>query len=47
MRFGVYDWVFLRVSFIKGAIRFGRKGKLNLRYIGPFEISQKICEEAT
>lgn len=31
------DWVFLKVSVIKGAKWFGKKGKLNPRYVGPFQ----------
>ncbi|KAG8651877.1 hypothetical protein MANES_06G033425v8 [Manihot esculenta] len=27
---------------MKGVVRFGKKGKLAPRYIGPFEILQKI-----
>ena len=38
MIFSVGDWVFLRVSPMKGVMRFGRRGKLSPRYIGPFEI---------
>ena len=36
--FYVGDLVFLKVSPMKGVMRFGKKGKLALRYIGPFEI---------
>ena len=32
------DWVFLKVSPMKGVVRFGKRGKLNLHYVGPFEI---------
>jgi hypothetical protein len=32
----------LKVSPWKGVIRFGKRGKLNARYIGPFEILQRI-----
>ena len=34
----VGDWVLLKVSPWKGVVRFDRQGKLNLRYVGPFEI---------
>ena len=34
--------VFLRVAPMKGITRFGKKGKLNPRYIGPFEILDKV-----
>jgi len=40
--FEVGDHVFLRVSLLKGNLRFGQKGKLTPRYIGPFEILQKV-----
>ena len=36
--FSVGDLVFLKVSPMKGVMRFGKKGKLAPRYIGPFEI---------
>ncbi|WMV41485.1 hypothetical protein MTR67_034870 [Solanum verrucosum] len=42
LEFEVDDWVYLKVSHIKGVMRFGKKGKLNLRYIGPYRISKKI-----
>ena len=32
----------LKVSPWKGVITFGKKGKLNPRYIGPFEILDRI-----
>ncbi|XP_047320536.1 uncharacterized protein LOC124924561 [Impatiens glandulifera] len=38
--------VFLKVSPCKGIIRFGKKGKLNPRYIGPFEIQEAVVEVA-
>ena len=42
LQFEVGDHVYLRVSPTKGVQRFGLKGKLVPRYIGPFEILQ-IC----
>ena len=42
MQFEVGDHVYLRVSPTKGVQRFGIKGKLASRYIGPFEILE-IC----
>jgi hypothetical protein len=42
LQFQVGDFVYLRVSPIKGVQRFGIKGKLAPRYIGPFEILQ-VC----
>ena len=38
VEFQVGDYVFLRVSPWKGVRRFGKKGKLSPRYVGPFEI---------
>ncbi|XP_070054925.1 uncharacterized protein [Nicotiana tomentosiformis] len=36
----------LRLLHMKGVMRFGKKKKLSLRYIGPFEILKKIEEVA-
>ncbi|GKF46246.1 hypothetical protein Tco_0136048, partial [Tanacetum coccineum] len=38
LEFKVGDRVLLKVSPWKGAVRFGKKGKLASRYMGPFEI---------
>nr|GEY34146.1 putative reverse transcriptase domain-containing protein [Tanacetum cinerariifolium] len=38
----VEDQVLLKVSPWKGVIRFGKKGKLAPRYVGPFEILERI-----
>ena len=46
MRFFVGDRVFLRVSPMKGVMRFGRQGKLSPRYIRPFEILRTVGEVA-
>ncbi|XP_028053955.1 uncharacterized protein LOC114258248 [Camellia sinensis] len=39
--FEVGDHVFLKVQPRRGATRFGKKGKLAPRYVGPFEILSK------
>ncbi|GJW17425.1 putative reverse transcriptase domain-containing protein [Tanacetum coccineum] len=42
LKFEVGDRVMLKVSSWKGVIRFGKKGKLAPRYVGPFEILERI-----
>ncbi|GJY54307.1 putative reverse transcriptase domain-containing protein [Tanacetum coccineum] len=42
LKFQVGDKVMLKVSPWKGVIRFGKRGKLNPRYIGPFMIIAKV-----
>ena len=44
--FSVGDLVFLKVSPMKGVMRFGKKGKLAPRYIRPFEIRSRVGEVA-
>jgi len=39
--FEVGDHVYLRVSSIKGVQRFGMRGKLAPRYVGPFPIIER------
>ncbi|KAL9267539.1 Transposon Ty3-G Gag-Pol polyprotein-like protein [Drosera capensis] len=46
LEFIVGDHVFLKFSPTKGVMRFGKKGKLSPRYIGPFEILERIGEVA-
>nr|GFC28945.1 putative reverse transcriptase domain-containing protein [Tanacetum cinerariifolium] len=42
MDFQVGDKVMLKVSPWKGVVRFGKQGKLNPRYIGPFQVLSKV-----
>ena len=42
LEFQVNDKVLLKVSPWKGVIRFGNRGKLNPRYVGPFTILERI-----
>ncbi|GKD05184.1 hypothetical protein Tco_1180158, partial [Tanacetum coccineum] len=42
LEFQVGDKVILKVSPWKGVIRFGKQGKLNPRYIGPFKVLAKV-----
>ncbi|GKF87735.1 hypothetical protein Tco_0258612 [Tanacetum coccineum] len=42
LEFQVGERVMLKVSPRKGVIRFGKRGKLNSRYIGPFKILKRV-----
>ncbi|GKD33261.1 putative reverse transcriptase domain-containing protein [Tanacetum coccineum] len=42
LEFQVGDRAMLKVSPWKGVIRFGKQGKLNPRYIGPFKVLAKV-----
>ncbi|GKD02798.1 putative reverse transcriptase domain-containing protein [Tanacetum coccineum] len=46
MEFKVGDKVMLKVSPWKGVVRFGKWGKLNPRYVGPFKVLEKVGEVA-
>nr|GEV45063.1 retrotransposon protein, putative, Ty3-gypsy subclass [Tanacetum cinerariifolium] len=42
MEFQVRDRVMLKVSPWKGVVRFGKRGKLNPGYVGPFKVLEKV-----
>ncbi|XP_057962269.1 uncharacterized protein LOC131153834 [Malania oleifera] len=42
LEFEVGGKIFLIITPIKGVTRFGNKGKLSLRYIGPFEVLERV-----
>ncbi|GJX72292.1 putative reverse transcriptase domain-containing protein [Tanacetum coccineum] len=42
MEFQVGDKVMFKVSPWKGVVRFGKWGKLNPRYVGPFKVLEKV-----
>ncbi|GJZ12941.1 reverse transcriptase domain-containing protein [Tanacetum coccineum] len=42
LEFSVGDYVLLKMSPWKGVLRFGKKGKLAPRFVGPFEIIKKV-----
>ena len=46
LEFQVDDWVFLKVSPMKRVMRFGKKGKLSPRYIGPYKILKRVVKVA-
>jgi hypothetical protein len=46
VEFVVGDFVFLKVSPTKGVRRFGKKGKLAPRFIGPFLITERVGKVA-
>ena len=46
LEFAVGDKVLLKVSPTRGITRFGKGGKLNPKYIGPFEILERVGEVA-
>ncbi|XP_073120833.1 uncharacterized protein [Henckelia pumila] len=40
------DRLFLKISPFRGIVRFGKRGKLSPRFIGPYEILEKIGDLA-
>lgn len=46
LSFQLGDHVFLKVSLTKDMMRFGVRGKLSLRFVGPFKVLEKIGEVA-
>ncbi|XP_070023204.1 uncharacterized protein [Nicotiana sylvestris] len=46
MEFQVDGWVFLKVSSMKDVMRFGKRGKLSLWYIGPYRIIRNVGQVA-
>ena len=46
LEFQVDDWIFLKVSPMKGVMRFGKKGKLSPRYVGPYKILKRVSKVA-
>ena len=46
LEFQVDDWVFLKVSLMKKVMRFGKKGKLSPRYVGPYKILKRVIKVA-
>ncbi len=42
IKYTVGDKVFLKISPWKRIMRFGRKGKLSPRFIGPYEVLERV-----
>nr|GFA78887.1 putative reverse transcriptase domain-containing protein [Tanacetum cinerariifolium] len=42
MEFQIRDKVMLKVSPWKGVVRFGKRGKLNPRFVGPFKVIERV-----
>ena len=42
LEFEVGDRVFIKVSPLRGVMRFRKKGKLSPRFIGPFKITPRV-----
>ncbi|XP_059288808.1 uncharacterized protein LOC132042220, partial [Lycium ferocissimum] len=44
--FQIGDWVIRRASATEGVMRFGKKGKLSSRHVGPYQVVHKVGEVA-
>ena len=46
LEFQVDDWLILKISPMKGVMIFGKKRKLNTRYVGPYKIMKRVGKVA-
>jgi len=46
LKFAVCDLVYLKVSPMRNVFRFGNKGKLSSRYVGPFKVLKQVSSLA-
>ncbi|XP_043694216.1 uncharacterized protein LOC122644914 [Telopea speciosissima] len=44
LKFLVGDNAFLKIAPMRGVIRFGKRGKLSPRFIGPFEVLRYVAD---
>ena len=42
IEYNIGDKVFLKISPWKGVLRFGKRGKLSPRYIGPYKVIERV-----
>lgn len=42
VNFAPEDPILLKVFSTKGSVKFGKRGKPNLRYVGPFEVFEQV-----
>ena len=42
IEYNLGDKVFLKISPWKGVLRFGKRGKLSPRYIGPYKVIERV-----
>ncbi|RVW23364.1 Ubiquitin-like modifier-activating enzyme atg7 [Vitis vinifera] len=47
LEFEERDWVLVKVSPQRGIFRFGKKGKLAPRFVGPFQIDKRMLRKCT
>ncbi|WMV25289.1 hypothetical protein MTR67_018674 [Solanum verrucosum] len=45
-KFDVDDWDYLKISLMKGVIRFAKKGMISPSYVGPYQILRRIGKVA-
>ena len=46
IEYEVKDTIFLKVSLWRKILQFGKRGQLSLRFIGPYEIQERIAPVA-
>ncbi|WMV45614.1 hypothetical protein MTR67_038999 [Solanum verrucosum] len=46
IEFDIHDWVYMKISPMRGVMRFGKKGKLSPRYVGPYQILRRVGKVA-
>ncbi|WMV18799.1 hypothetical protein MTR67_012184 [Solanum verrucosum] len=46
LEFDVHDWVYLKISPMKGVTRFGKEGKLSPRFVETYQILRRVGKVA-